>query len=78
MKTTAKKLVTITESYPANITAFALNNACTQLILSSDRYEHLRKGVNKNAIKLAEEFLSESKTFFEMSAELESEEKSMK
>ncbi len=67
MKTPVKKLIAITESYPPNITAFALYNACSQLIMVSERYEHLRKNVNKNAVNMAAELLSESETFFTLS-----------
>ncbi len=75
MKTSVKKLIAITESYPPKITAFALNNACAQLIMVSGRYEHLRKGVNKNAAKLAADFLAESETFFAISEQQENGEK---
>ncbi len=67
--TSVTRLIAITESYTPKTTAFALYNACTQLILTSQRYDHLRNGVEENAAKLAADLLSESDTFFKMNAE---------
>ncbi len=70
-KTSVTKLIAITDSYPSKITAFALYSACTQLIMTSERYDHLRKEVDKNAAKLAAELLEESNTFFSLSEQKE-------
>ncbi len=75
MKTPVKKLIAITDSHSSKITAFALYNACSQLIMTSDRYDHLRKNVNKNAVKLAAELLAESETFFSLSEQQENDTK---
>jgi hypothetical protein len=71
---TVKKLIAITESYTPKISAFALYNACAQLIEVSPRYEHLRRNTQSNAAKLAAELLAESDKFFTIKKEMEEEE----
>lgn len=73
-QTTVKKLISITKSYSPDVAAFALFNACLQLIEFSPRYEHLRRNPQKNAAKLAADLLAESDKFFSIKAEMEKEE----
>ncbi len=72
-QTHVKRLIAITESYTPQISAFALYNACAQLIEVSPRYDHLRRNPQKNAAKLAAELLAESEKFFTIQKEMEEE-----